>query len=354
MRRQKLWIGVSAIFVASLLGLPALGQAASTLYSAASPVPDQSVEARAEAFTRNLGQVIIKVSGDPAAARYAGTLDASSLVIEYRYRQLPIKQGGGLELWTRFDAQRLTSALAAAGVPVWGENRPTVIAWVATPSGIVDDASSKPLRTTMRETAEQRGLPLVLPLLDLVDRQQVQAFDIRSFFIPTLEKASQRYEAQGMLIGSITPAPGFGGVDSSWRLVLGGRSNAFSIPAPSAQSAAAAAVGRAANVLANRFARLSTRGLESDLELVVSGIDSLKSAVVVRRAIGEVQGVKALRLYRINGAKLRFIVSYAGTSEGFARLLELSGILARNAGGFTPASAVGSVSRPTLSFRYKP
>ncbi|MDN5864117.1 MAG: DUF2066 domain-containing protein [Gammaproteobacteria bacterium] len=349
---QRIGIGLGVAWVAVLLALPLTARAAPELYAAASPVADQSVTARVAAFGQNLAKVFVKLSGDPAAADYAATLDASSMVTEYRYNRIPLQQGGGLELWARFDAERVKSALIAAGLPLWGENRPTLMVWVATPAGIVSDTSALPLTQTLRNTAHERGLPLVLPLLDLADRQTVSAFDIRSFYLPSLQKASRRYDTQGMLIGSIKPRSG--GVNSRWRLVLGGSPIDFTIESPSAQSAAAAAVNQAATELANRFARLPTNTLESALKLVVGGIESLDAAVAVRRAIGAVQGVEALRLSRVDGARLQFTVAYAGTIADFARLLELSGILTRNPDSFTPMAPAGSASQPILSFRFTP
>lgn len=352
-RVKRLAIGIALGLVVTALNAGA--QTAPALYAAASPVPNQSAAARTAAFRRNLARVLVKVSGEPAMADYAATLNAASLVTEYRYRRAPASRGGGLQLWAHFAPDRVKSVLAAAGVPIWGANRPTLVAWVTTPSGMLGSASSGALARALTATARRRGLPLVLPLLDLTDRRRVSSFDVRSFYLPALKRATQRYDAQGMLIGSIMPRAL--GVGSRWRLVLGGSANSFSIPAPSAASAAEAAVAKAAGLLAERFARLPARGgWTHAVALVVGNVDSLSAAVTVRRTIGGMQGVDSLHLARVNGERLHFDVSFTGTLERFSRLLELTGILARKRGASAyarPAPAAGTAA-PKLLFRYTP
>src|SRR5699024_8565650 len=87
------------------LCVPPCASAATHIYAAASPVSDQSAASRSKAFSEDLAKVLVKVSGDPAAARYAASMDAGRLVLGYRFRKARGEHASGLELWARFDEQ---------------------------------------------------------------------------------------------------------------------------------------------------------------------------------------------------------------------------------------------------------
>lgn len=335
------------------LCIPLCASAATHIYAAASPVSDQSAASRSKAFSQDLAKVLVKVSGDPATARYAASMDAGRLVVGYRFRKARGEHASGLELWARFDERGVNAALAGLGEPVWGKGRPTVIAWVTAPGGMVGGSGGNPLAKAMRKSAQQRGLPLVLPLLDLTDQQAVSSFDISSFFLPALEKASKRYDARAILVGAIKKSGD--SVSSSWQLEVGENTKAFPVAAPSAESAAAAAVGKATTLIAQRYARVpSVGGTGSALALVVDGVNSIEAEAAVRRAVSDVQGVQSLKLSRVKGETLRFLVAYDGSKEEFARHLALSSRLSQSDHAPTLAPPAGSRSRPVVSFHYSP
>lgn len=345
---------------AFLVFAPLGARAASALYAAATPVPNQSAAARTQAFARDLAAVFVKVSGNPQATQVAGLAaaleQADKLVLEYRYRRAPAASGGGLELWARFDEKTVNSTLAAAGQAIWGKNRPSVVAWLLTPSGIVGDDPANPVAGAMLETADERGLPLVLPLMDLTDRKQVSAFAVRSFFLPALKTASKRYGTKAMLVGSITPSGQ--GFASQWQLVLGATTMPFAATAASPQAAASAGVGQAATLLAQEFAYLPNPGGGGELLLSVTGISDLGAETAVRRIVEAVQGVNGLQLVRVEDARATWRLSYDGAPDDFARRLALAGSLSRLAAPPPASVAIGApavaTSLPRLDFRYTP
>jgi hypothetical protein len=335
--------------------------AATGLYAAANPVPDQSAKARDKALRQDLASVFVKVSGSASAGMPLPSLaNAQALVLQYRYQKLPAGEGGGLALWAKFDANKVNTALGAAGEPIWGKHRPRVIAWVLAPAGLVGNDSTKPVARALTKSAKNRGLPLVLPLLDIADRKRVSDSTVRAFDVPTLEKAAQRYGAQATLAGTIASSTGKrGAVSSHWQLAFDDATNSFSIRAPSAGSSAAAAVAKAAGLLAHQFARVQGSTQAGPIALAVAGVGNLKDEVAVRRFIAGVQGVKNLRLARVNGQTLHFVLTWAGSPDDFSRRLALSGFLVRDkaiAANPPPAAAppAGSAPRAALSFRYTP
>jgi hypothetical protein len=128
-----------------------------------------------------------------------------------------------------FYSGRVEQALESLGKPVWGEERPLTLLWIAidggagervllSDSGIVVDgvadtaavgvspqtaALAEAIRAKIAEIADERGLPIRYPLLDLEDLLTVPSADIWGGFDLQVEAASQRYGADAILIGRI-------------------------------------------------------------------------------------------------------------------------------------------------------
>lgn len=358
MRRHAAWLAVA------LLGCAAVGARAATvddLYTAATPVGNQSQTVRKAAFARDLAAVFVKVSGDPAAPESAALApilaQADGLVVEFRYQPAPGKANAGLELWARFDAKSVDTALTGAGLAIWGRERPAVLAWVLAPGGILGDDPGNPVAAAMLHAADARGLPVELPLMDVTDQQRVSAFDIRTQFMPALASAAKRYGTRAMLVGTIRRSGA--GVASDWSLQFGGAQTPFSATAATPAAAASAAVGQAATLLARQLAFApGSGGLTSAVVVVVDGVDSLAAEVKVQRLIAGVPGVQAPRLIGIDGRVVRFRVEYAGAASGLARALSLSSSLTEAASAAQSAApgsrAAAQSAGPTLEFRYTP
>ncbi len=341
------------------------------LYAASAPVPDQSAAARQKAFRQDLAAVLIKVSGNPDAPQVSALApviaNAANLVVEYRYQQQSAAYGAGLVLRARFDPKTVDNALGKAGQSIWGRDRPMLIAWVLTPSGILSDNPDSPVTAATKTAARTRGLPFVLPLMDLTDQQAVSGFDIRTLFLSALRSASKRYSAQAMLVGTITYANQ--GISSRWSLAFGRTQAPFSITAASPAAAAAAAVGRAATLLAENLAYQpgSAAGV---VQLVVNGVTSLAAEVQVRKIASSVQGVSSVTLLSVSGSVARYRLNYAGVPSDLARALGLSGSMTQRPTPFQPtspgtvaraatatapaasATSTGGNSVPTLYFHY--
>jgi hypothetical protein len=338
----------------------ALPHGQDVLYSAATPVSDQSKAVRKKAFSRDLAQVFVKVSGNPDVAQVAALAPllahAVNLVVEYRYRTVPLSQGGGQALWAHFDSEAVDKALARAGQGTWGRDRPTVVAWVLNAGSIVADNPHDPVVAEMRKSANRRGLPLVLPLMDLTDQKRVSGFDIRTLYLPALQVASMRYGARAILVGEIRTADV--GVNSQWTLVFGHSSAPYQLTAATPQAAGAKAVSHAATLLAQQLAYVGGTGGGGEVMVVVAGIRSLADLTRVEQLFSGVPGVGTATLAAVRGAVVRFRVGYAGAPSDLAQALTVSGAFTpatQPATTLAPATAgVAAMSVPELNLRYTP
>jgi len=174
---------------------PGISSAAnvSGLYEAEVPVIDQAAATREKGVATALRVVLVKVTGDRNVASRSAIVplleEAQRYVQQYRYRAVSPTTADGsvlpeesLELWVRFDAGTLDKRLRDLGVPIWGKQRPSTLVWL-----VVEDEGGRRLIGTdeeseylsvLKERASVRGIPMLIPLLDLEDNARLKPSDV--------------------------------------------------------------------------------------------------------------------------------------------------------------------------------
>ncbi|OKN98156.1 hypothetical protein AM479_004393 [Pseudomonas aeruginosa] len=204
----------------SLLGLPVFAATVPNLYQVHEPVSSQQPGERDAGLVRALQTLLVRLTGNPQAPQnpaLAGYLkDPQQLISQYAF-----ENGPPLALVVDFDPTATGNALRAAGLPSWGANRPAVLAWwlneSADGSTLVGDnqASAEPLK----RAAQNRGLPLRLPLADLDEQIVGTPENLTAAQPDALRAASERYAADALLAVDAKEADGKW--QAQWRLWMG-------------------------------------------------------------------------------------------------------------------------------------
>lgn len=176
---------------------------------------DGRKSAYGDALGRVIGRLIDRQSADPLAIE-AVLEEPARWVIGYR-------DSGAERLWVSFDGPSLVAALRRQGVAVWGSDRPLTIVWLAVDRGggereILSSSSQSALgsrarraepadylRERLEQAASDRGLPIVLPLMDGEDQSRVEFADVWGDFDEVLQEATARYGAVSILSGRAAP-----------------------------------------------------------------------------------------------------------------------------------------------------
>jgi hypothetical protein len=198
--------------------LPAWSGAAEVhdLFEAEVAVNSQAQQERQAAIHRGLVNVLVKVTGDSEIALSPGVpqlLDRSQqLVQQYRYRVEQLPNPAGAEpieqmwLWLRYDEAAIVRALQELEIPIWARTRPNTLVWLAleTANGrrLSDEQDSR-LRSLLQRESSRRGVPLVLPLMDLEDQSRIKVTDVWANFQDNIMRASSRYAADAVLSGRL-------------------------------------------------------------------------------------------------------------------------------------------------------
>ncbi len=284
--------------------------AAEDLYTAEVPVADASPDARKAAIRQAFEQVLVKASGyrELKGKRAMQTVlkNAENHVQQFRYRTIPGDDDTEEQrrLWVAFEKGMVQKALSKLGLSVWEQGRPQVLVWLAREQNgkrsLVDPERNSALLEALRDAAARRGMPLLLPLMDLQDQSALRVSDIWSGDREHIEKASLRYASQVILAGRLRSKGD--AWEGRWVLYLPDSEKTFSSRGADEGGTAAQGLDKVMDWLAARYVPavdsesaelvkirfLNIRSLQ-DYSMIMSLLESLDalSAIAVEESLGD-------------------------------------------------------------------
>jgi hypothetical protein len=191
------------------------------LYQAEISVSDTSKKSRNQAIQQALQQVLIKVSGDSMITTHDAISKAMSNADNYVERFRYKRTNADVVLQVSFLSASIDQLLSKENLTSWGTHRPLTIVWLVmqTASGkeLVGTATHDNLAEVIQQRSKQRGLPTIIPMLDLQDIANITAADVWYQDEAKLILASNRYDAQAIIIGRIGLS-----AEGSWQVTWSG------------------------------------------------------------------------------------------------------------------------------------
>lgn len=358
-----------------LLAAPAVASIVPDLYAASVPVPDQSASARVTALSSALAAVLVKVTGEGGAADddvFSGMLAHPQRYLQqYRYeqRQEPLPSGSGeqtiIYLNAHFDKQALDRALSDLAQPIWGRERPETLLWLAVQNGeeraIISSDADTPVLASARKIAAARGLPLLFPLMDLKDQNQVGFADIWGMFDDRIRAASTRYDSNAVLVGRLSVNAGTW--TARWQLLEAGESAAWQGGPGMLDEVIASGLGHVADIYAANYALQAGSDFSDITAVTVDGVDTLEAYARVSKYLRGLTPVTKVELVSVDADSVRFRVHSRGTSDSLRQAIALGGMLQPEPVSLPPSSSANLPAIPTmpavpaeegLKFRYQP
>ncbi|MBS1199675.1 MAG: hypothetical protein H6R27_353 [Proteobacteria bacterium] len=301
---------------------PAVGVPVGNLYEVSVDVP---AGGDAAAFRAGIGDVLVKVTGRRDAAGLPGLAalvnDAGRYVTSYR-------RAPGGRLAIAYDADAIESAVAAAGLPFWGEDRPLTLVWLAVDRGggqrgLITAEAPGAEKRAVEAAAGQRGLPLAWPSSAGGEDPKRRFEQAWSGDPASLAETASRYGADGILVGRARPTGG-GQYTVDWTFIgAGGRSEA--------RGNLAEGVHHAADRYASRYASREAAHLIA-VDVTVTGIATAAQYAEATRLLAGLSVVKEVTLRAVTQDAVVFHVSTRGGLASLQREAAAGGRLRPVAG----------------------
>jgi len=337
------------------------------LYNAKVEVNSQTNSERKRALQQAMGAVLIKVGGQQAllsnTTMRKGLRNASRYLTKYRYQRNAEK----LELLVTFDENKINQLFEQANAPVWGSLRPQILLWLveenglrrttvsnATKSSFLNNSSiqtSYNLPESVDLFSTNRGLPILMPLMDLTDVNTISTFDVWGRFAEQVKNASQRYNPESIIIVRLSNSSLLPLQEETeqvencllcqkeaqkyaldWSFIADAQDK--NLDKVGAQVFGDVSFGTSPNeLLQEALSLISDKiyqkyALNSDDEqnyiIDVANIPSLKDFIEVERFLEQLSSVKSVKLLYASGDNRRFELALKSSGQAFLASLKLN------------------------------
>lgn len=320
------WIKtILAALCLMLVNPPATASVFGNLYQVRTEVSARDAATLEQAFEDAMAVVLTRVTG----TRQVGQAEETQALLG-KARDF-IQQFGYIDsrtLLISFDGQAINRRLSELGLPVWGQERPVTLVWLV----LTDERGRRkilaaddlgPVVESLKETANQRGVPVIIPLMDAQDRQAIDVADLRGVFEDNIFSASDRYDADAVLVG-FARAKRRTDVDGpvyrvSWTLLFAGQVHNW-------LGNLSAGIDRAADEFASVLAAIDRHDSGRQLVLV-RGIGDLVAYGRVRLYLESLSLVNSVAVDRVHGEEVLFSVELRAGPDQFASAIKLGKIL---------------------------
>ena len=289
------------IFAIVLAFLPLLARAETVndLYRTVVPVADQSKAEQLRAMRIGLGKVLVKVTGDSQAITNVAFSNPERYVTEfgyvgYRDPQAPEAAASGTGMSLSYAASAIDRLLRQYQLQVWPSDRPALLVWM-----VVDGAGGKSFVTqenmpaavsSLKLLMEDRGAPLILPLLDLQDTRNVSENDIWNLNFSKLALAAERYKTNVWLAIRFYQSS-----SGQWRaarlLNLNGEDDLQNVVANSLPALINKIIPEAVDSLARHYAYVP----KMDTEEVTLHLENINDYKNFNQAVGYLESLEVVR-----------------------------------------------------------
>jgi len=314
-----------------------------TLYEHSIAVEDDSDQSLVAGRRDAMEAVIIKVSGSRDALSsdsvIAAVRDADNYASRFGFQAGSGADAGQLYLWAAFDPAAIDALLASSGQAQWRGSRPETLVWLVTETGsgrIIEGADGDTaLLQSLRQSASERGLKVLVPLFDLEDQRAISASDLWGDFPEAVTAASARYPAGVVLVGRMQQLGDKW--QGNWTVYQGNERQDWDNRAATQQALVASALQFHADRLTSVYAGPASIGAAAgSTTMQVSGITSVQDYLRVTAYLQNLGAVASVRPLSMSGDRVEFTLNLDGSVQGLQRVLSLEGVLSA-----LPGSDVG-------------
>lgn len=303
------------------------------LYVQEIAVADQGDAERLRAYREGLTEVVLKVTGEERWLQSGDVTralrDAQSYVQEVTYSTSSAGSAPQTIIRVIFDRALVDRMLATAGIPVWDRNRPSVLLWLTVQGAdgqreLLGSDSEHPVLELISQFSLKRGVPILLPLMDVEDRRNLPVDVAWSLDEQAIRNASARYGADSVLSGRVLQSPA-GDLVGLWQFLFKDRVETFDSFERDLAVYTNSALNRITAQLAMHFALARQASTQSDerITLRVEGVDDVTAYVELLAYLQTLSVVQSVSASLLDGTSLELDVQLSGSTYLFTEFLSL-------------------------------
>lgn len=331
-----LWVG--------LMPSISYGVEVDSLYRVSVKVDDRSEAERNRAVKEGFSQVLVKTSGSSKVAGRAQLASernkANRYLIQFGYesRELPSQDldqpETAIYLNLEYDPAAINQLLRRLGLPIWASNRPQMLLWAAVDQGsgrrLLGANSRSQVRSWVENLAQDRGLPLALPLMDSRDSNQISTGDVWGMFQKQINSASQRYSPDVVLVAKLRQTRSSAQISAM--LLLENQQFWFDQSGNDFYTVVAQIMNQVSDKVAETYAVVSSAGNQGQKVLLqVSAVDQLADFAALSSYLEGVLAIRQAQVQRVRGDIVQYLITLESNEDALRQSFRLDKRLAPQA-----------------------
>ena len=276
-----------------------------TLYEVILPCGTQLDAERQQLFKQGMEEILDRVSTEPELRRYPEIARALDRAVDYVERYT--YEGDRIRI--QYNAATIRPLVQKTGQVVLSEHRPSVILWLAIEENqtrrLIGQETDPTLQQTVLEMAKKRGIPLILPQMDLEDINAVSTNDIWGQFPSVLQEASSRYGSQMILVGRLQ-ALGQDEWEASWQWLAGDAPFVWENSGHSIDAVLNAGFDRMKVQFKDHYATKKEGTMARSVLIGISNLRSIRDYVNVESYLESLDLISEVNLVQVLGDKVVF------------------------------------------------
>ena len=294
------------------------------------PVADCQSSTINQILPQALSDLLVRMSGNASVMSLASlqnqTRDANRFVSSY---QCVANQEGADQAWLaqiHFDGPAIKKLLQANGQALWSlDNHPKTLLWFSVPqadqAGVLASADNSTLTKALAATAQTRGLPILLPEMDLQDQASIPSDAAACPSDVALQVETARYGVKNALAVAVVPDDTNNSLVANWKLWSNGNSATWQSSGPDLQKILQTGLDAAIDRMAGHMATLQNTDLQATVLLYVTGVNNLTDYSAVLAQLKKLDLVSDVKVTDMSQNSLLLQVAVAGDTAALQRAL---------------------------------
>lgn len=224
-----------------------------------------------------------------------------------------------------FDEKLINDLLVANRLPVWGAKRPEVLVWVAdrinNQDHILADSEESTLANTLLNQADRRGIPIVLPIMDLTDTLNIAFSDVYGLFSTDIELASTRYEPEAILAGRLSRDNGT--YQADWLMLFKGERIRLPAVTGTLTEVTEMGVDLVAQRLSEQYAFVLDPNQIGSVSVKIEDVTDAQTFAAIEGYLKSINMITKLKVQSVALSTVIFDVEISGDRNQFSDLLSL-------------------------------
>ncbi len=352
----------SKILIAWLLLIAcpvSLAEEVSGLYKAELPAASQDAGERKRLMEQGMRTVLQRVSGHLSVTERAkvnqALLHPDKYLRRFSYETLAAQQESGhlsdtQILRLQFDETQINGLLRNAQLPIWGSNRPLTLLWLTLDDGVerrtIASGEVTEFTEEINRHARRRGVPFILPLMDLQDKYNLPVTEAWGLFRQTLEMASERYQPDAILAGRL-----YRNEDQvwygRWQFIFNGKAVGFGTGSDNTSEDLAQVIDFVADTLARHYAVNTDVKSQHKLRVTVENVLSLSAYAKVVAYFKKHAAVTRVSIMGVDRDRLVLELTAEDSVEKLQEVIALDNKL-------QALKTADDMTEPNLNYRWQP